>query len=167
MRTFFPRLLAIVAFVGFSAGAAVAQDPPATPHLTVGQCVQALSGLLALDKYEKVIKDGAGEKTVTVQYKLGVARFAVARAISVLRPVAEDVEKARLGLLAEVTGGKPVQPNSEQLARLNDEYAKVLSRPCSVEIPKLKLADLRPGDGPNDNPIPPSVLASLLPIIEE
>lgn len=151
-----------------AAALAAIATPTLAADLTTGDCLQVNAGLAALDRYDRVIKDTSGEHVVSAQYKLGgTVRFTVAQMMATLKPIVDAFEKARTALITEVSGGKPVQPNSPELDRLNVEYAKMTARPCGVTLPKIKLSDLKLGDGDDQNPIPPSVLSALLPMIEQ
>lgn len=143
-------------FVVLSFGAARADDA-----MTIGRCLDVAAGLSALDHYD----DAATGKPK--QYKLGALRGPIGLNMAALRHVSESIEKARLGLIAEIGGGKAPQAfDSSEIAKLNEEYRKMLDQPCDVKPGRIKVTDLRLGDGPEDNAIPPSVIAALAPILD-
>lgn len=140
--------------VAISLGTARADD------LTIGNCLDIAAGLSALDHFD----DPTGKPK---QYRLGALRITIGLNMAALRHVSETVDKARLGLVAEIGGGKAPQAlDPSEIAKLNDEYRKILDRPCDVKPGRMKASDLHLGDSPEENAIPPSVIAALAPIID-
>ena len=140
---------------------AFAQD-----RLTVGKCLEIANGLDQLDGYPRVIKDGEKETTVQQQYKLGSVRYTIALNMAALKPVRESAERARQQIIVDINGGKTVMPNSPEMVRFLAEYQKVLDKPCEVTPGHIKVSDLKLGDGPTENAVPPSVLSVLYPILD-
>jgi hypothetical protein len=88
--------------------------------------------------------------------------------MAALRNISETVDKTRLGLIAEIGGGKSPQAfDPSEIAKLNDQYRKVLEQPCNVKPAHIKVSDLHLGDGPEENAIPPSVIAALASILDQ
>lgn len=132
----------------------------AAEPLTVGKCLEILAGLNALDHYD----DPTSGKPR--QYKLGALRITVGMTISSLKHVSEAADKARVGLIAEIGGGKPIDPNSPDMIRFGTKYQEMLDKPCDVVPARIKISDLKLGDGAEDNAIPPSVLGALAAILD-
>lgn len=149
--------------------------------LTVERCLGILGGLRALSGgYTQVVKDNGVERTVTQQFKLGPNRFSIALSIAALEVVEKATGSARNALVNEIGGGKPFDEKTPPLAgaqlapwaifieRLQKE---VLDTTCSVVPSRLKLSDLKLGDGPpaqpDTNAIPPTAIAALMPIIDQ
>lgn len=157
MRSIILSLKYATCLLVLSLGTASADDA-----LTIGRCLDVAAGLNALDHYD----DAATGKPK--QYKLGALRGPIGLNMAVLRAVTESVDKARLGLIAEIGGGKPPQSlEPSELLKLNDEYRKVLEQPCNVKPTHIKISDLHLGDGLEENAIPPSVITALAPILDQ
>ena len=140
---------------------AVHAEPPAP--LTVGRCLDILTGLNLLDNYDRVV----GDKIVAGQYKLGTVRFTIAQNMTALRHVQEMVDRATTGLLAEIAQGKPITAGSPELVKLTTARQEILDKPCDVMPGHIRLSDLNVGDGPDQNAIAPSILSSLEPILDK
>lgn len=150
------NVLVIVAIAAFSMAPAIADE------LTISRCLDVAAGLNALDHYDDAM---TGKPK---QYRLGALRVTIGLNMAALRHVSEAAEKARLGLIAEIGGGKPPQAfDPWEVSKLNEEYRKALDQPCDVKPGRIKATDLRLGDGPEENAIPPSVIAALAPIIDQ
>lgn len=172
---------------GAMLAAALALSTPApaadAPKLTLQQCGDILTALTALsdgryqavDKAGQPVIDKAGN-AVMLPYRLGGQRMTIALNMDVLRGVVQAGDQARVGLVREIlpNGTPPVgtpefakfQASDPAYKRFLDEYQKLLDAPQGVVPGRLKLADLDVGDAPDHNPIPPTVLQPLLPIIE-
>lgn len=128
--------------------------------LTVAGCLTVLQGLRALDGYD--VPSGDAKTPTRKTYKLGALRFPIALNISALSRVEDSVSKARQALLAE-NGG---EVKSDNQAHIIAELQKVLDKPCDTTPARMKLADLRLGDGPEENAIPLTALSQMAPIID-
>ena len=133
--------------------------------LTVSQCLDVLAGLNALNYVGQQLSDAKPQGDAK-PYKLGAARMTIALDISALRPVADAAEKARQSLIGEISAGKPILPGTDEMKAFTAKWQDVLNGPCNVTPGHLKAADLKVGDGADENPIPPSVLSVLIPIID-
>lgn len=118
-----------------------------------------LVALCALDGYERIIKDGANEKTALDSYKLGALRLPIAKNVRVLRGALEDFQRARNGLVMEASGGKgELDPKDTQAnVKLGFAVQKLLDTEQELPLEPLPEAELLAA-----GPIPPSVLASLI-----
>lgn len=150
---------------------ASAEEPK---KLTMDECVNVYLGLANLDAFDRIVKDGSGEKVVKAQYKLGDARMTIALDQGVLRPIVDAANKTRQSLLAEMG---PAPDDKTATAAEKAAYAKAtaeavssfeasMKEPCPVTPGRIKLSDLKIGDGPEQNAIPPSVLAAIMPIVD-
>jgi hypothetical protein len=134
----------------------------ANEALTVGQCLLVLQGLEALDRYEDPANPGKFK-----QYKLGALRMTIGLDIGALVHVRDAFNRARNGIIAErAAPGVDLRALTPEAARLNLEIDKLTDLPCDTTIPHIKAADLKPGDGENENQYPPSVLGAIAPIID-
>ena len=140
--------------------------------LTVEQCVSILTGLNALNCSGMQL-GGSCDKDAK-SYKLGEARFTIAMAISALGPVLDAAQQAQRKFILEL----PALPDAtkapdytekatKQSARISENWALMMAKPCNVQPGHLKLSELKLGDGPDQNAIPPSVLAAFAPIVDK
>jgi hypothetical protein len=125
--------------------------------MTVGDCIGIFNGLNQLDH----TTDASG-KTAPTHFKFDSGiRFALARDMAALAPVAEAAQKAWNQTLSEL--GKPFVPNAPDTLKFQNSYqAEVLDKPCKARLEHFPLANLRPGDGKDENDISPGTLALLL-----
>lgn len=162
--------IAIAATVIAIAGPAAAQD-----HFTVEQCLTILAGLNALNCADQMI--GAQCDKGAKQYTLGPARLPISLATSALSNLANDINRAQQGFIAELPTIPPAaqgkQDDPETAARRTDQSKAVqknwnalMTRACPVTLPRLKLTELNVGDGPGQNQIPPAVLGAISPMID-
>ena len=159
--------IAFLAAAGMLAATSIAsaEEPK---RLTVEECVSIYIGLSALDSYQRVVKEPSGEKIISSQYKLGDARMTVALDMSALKPIAEAANKTRQAILAEVGEGEPVKPDDQKaIARAQAMFEASMKEPCPITPGRIKLSDLKIGDGPDQNAIPPSVLSAIMPIVDK
>jgi hypothetical protein len=155
----FALLLVLLAAPAFAA------DEP--KKLTVGECVDIYIGLGNLDSYERVVKESGAEKVIRGQYRLGDARMTVALNMGALKPVAEAANKTRQEILLEVGDGKAIAPDDQKaVAKATAMFEAALKEPCPVTPGRIKLSDLKIGDSPEQNQIPPSVLSAIMPIVD-
>lgn len=151
--------------VVFAALAALCVLPPvsarAADTLTIQSCLDIFGGLNSLSGYDDP-KTGK-----TTQYKLGALRLQVGMTLAALKTVSDQVQRAKGDLVAEVVNGKPLVDNSPEMVALNHRYQEMLDKPCPITIPHIRLADLKVGDGPDENALPPSTIALLAPILDK
>lgn len=180
------RLLVVGLLICGMAAPAMAAEPE-TP--TVQQCSEILAGLLTLsDGYYGTDKDGkviTGQdgKAVKIPYKLGKLRLPIATNITLLRGVLKDAEDARQALVRELIpdlpdiGADPLNPvkeyrdymKTEKYKKFMDAYTANMTAPppgAKITLARIKSEDLKVGDAPADNPIPPITLSQLGPILE-
>ena len=163
MRTILAALLA--AATTTSAGAADAPKP-----MTVLTCLNVLGGLDALSYAGKQLNTPASQPAPAdaKQYKLGPLRVTIALDISRLQDLANTVQRAQNGYAAELPALDPKSPDAvtQRTKQLQDNWNKITDADCPVQPGRLKQADLKIGDGPDDNAFPPAVLGALMPIID-
>ncbi len=154
-------------------GPALSQD--AKPF-TVEQCINILTGLKALDCAGQQLNGTCSADAK--QYKLGDARFTIGMNIQALAPVLVEFQRAQQKYMMELPpipqpeAGKPVPPEIAAMqAQQNRESVAnqiaMLAKPCSVTPGRLKQSELKLGDAPDQNAIPPSVLAAFGSIVDK
>lgn len=150
---------------------AFAQTSSKTEGQTVGQCIAIYNGLNALNYVGQQLLSGGPPPADAKQYKLGSVRMTVALDIAALTPIVEAARKAQAGFLAEQGLVPPKPDDKAAIAAQNlkiDQYIQtIIEAPCHVELGHISLNDLRLGDGNDQNPIPPTVLSVLSPIIDK
>ena len=169
------KLKIALAAAMFSATPALAQDKP---ELTVEQCITILNGLNALNCVGQQL--GGSCTPDMKQYKLGDARFTIGANIQALSGVLTIYQRAQQQFMAELPPipladpGKPASPEitmmqADQNKRSIANQIAMLGKPCVTGSPllRLKLSELKLGDGPEQNAIPPSVLAAFSPIVDK
>lgn len=158
MKLFIP--VAVAACVCVSA--AMAEQPassPKAPSMTVSECLNVLAGLNALDYSGEQLGTNKGAIPAGAkQYTLGAARMTIALDIAALRRVADAMQVVSDHLQRE---------NAKSQENYIAEWHKALEQPCDVQLRRIKQSDLKIGDGPNDNQIPPGVLSAIVPIIDQ
>jgi hypothetical protein len=154
-----------------------AQTPKAS--LTVEQCINILGGLNSLNWKGQQLNEAPGSKPANAeQYKLGISRFTIALDIAALTPILTSYQRAQQQFAQELPqppqteAGKPSPSDAQRILnednkKLSNWQFKTMAEPCQVTLSHLKLADLKIGDGTDQNPIPVSVLAALTPIIDQ
>jgi hypothetical protein len=143
-RTLFDfRGIAAVTFLFVSASVAVADD------LTIGQCRDIYIALMSLDRF-----------------KLGDQRLTVALDIAALTPIWRASEVERIALASEAGGGKEIKPDTAELGVFMQSFQRVLGKACPVTLGRIKAAKLKLGDDEDQNAIPPTTLAALMPILD-
>lgn len=162
------RNIAIVASV-------LLASPASAADLTVGQCLSILSGLNALNCVGQQL--GGTCDPHSPQYKLGASRYTIALDTSLLGPVFDAARRAQQQFVAEMpiipqpAAGKAderevAQARHDQDVAANNNWNKIADAPCGVAPGHLKLSELKLGDGPDENAIPPAVLGAIAPIID-
>jgi hypothetical protein len=177
MKTAFKIALAAVAF---SAAPALAQDKAT---YTVEQCITILNGLNALNCVGQQLNGSCAPDAK--QYKLGDTRYDIGRDISALTGILTDYQRAQQKFMAELPPipdydhgsadhPKPVplevqQAQADQNKKSITNQIAMLGKPCVMGGPllRLKQPDLKMGDNPDQNAIPPSVFAAFSPIVDK
>jgi hypothetical protein len=132
--------------------------------LTVAQCLNVLNGLNSLNYAGQQLgepKPPADAK----QYKLGELRGTISFNIAALAQTSDATQRARTALVKEAGGGE-IKPGTPEMERFLAAFQVVLDKPCDAKLARFKLSELRLGDEPDRNAIPPSVLGALEPIID-
>lgn len=168
------QIVQTVGIVGLFA-AAMMFAPPAKPAevneqeaqtlsrdltITVEQATNIGAALRQLDKYERAGKDG---KTETAWYTFSSdVRFVIAVDIDVAQRVTAQLQMANNKIVQQFAGGGSKVPD-DKMGAYNVELRKVLDASCRCTFTRIKRGDLNL----DKNPIPPSVLALLLPIVDQ
>jgi hypothetical protein len=142
---------------------ASAEDAP-KPKLTILQCLTVLKGLAALNCVGQQLD--AVCPADAKQYKLGSLRLVVAMNTARLQDVANSVQRARDGFNAEQPIPKDTDGVNERGKKIQDNWNKIIDAECPVAPGRIKLDELKVGDGPDQNAIPPGVIGALEPIID-
>lgn len=148
-------------------------SPALSAEFTTEQCVSILTGLNALNCAGQQL--GGTCEPGAKQYKLGPARFTIALAVAALGPVFASAQRAQqdyIGRELPPISGKPDDPatalaRAKQQTLAQKNWTKIMAAPCAVAPGHLKLTDLKLGDGPDDNAVPPAVLGAIAPIIDK
>lgn len=144
-----------------TAQVAAPPDPSPPGGLTVEQTLTIVNGLSQLDGYDDVCTDGAIQKTCKRPYKFGGGvRWTIASDISVAKSVQTTWETVKNGLITQYSdNGKVPDAN---LPKLNAELTSALSKPSNIVLARLKRDELKL----DENPIPASILALIIPIVD-
>ncbi len=128
-------------------------------------------GIAIIDVGYQVTVEG---KNVSRGYDLKAAPlYALARAGIVIKPLIDAWKKAN-GQIFEKNDPKPLtlengkeerQVPAEKRAAYDAAVRELLAQPVEVELPELKVVDLKVGSGKGENPIPPSALTMLNPML--
>lgn len=131
-----------------------------TKGLTLQQAIDVRAALLALDNYQAQDKDG---RAIALPYKFsGPTRMAIARNLARANEAYQALQTANNALVAQFSGGAQQVP-ADKMSAYTTEINKVLQGPADVgAMVKISEADLDLAT----NPIPGSVLAALVPILE-
>jgi hypothetical protein len=170
------RSLIALAALAISTTLAHTQDAPKQP-LTVYECLSIFSGLNSLNWVGQQLDEPPATKPAgAASYKLGDARWTLATDINALKSVYQTAHDAQDGFLRELPALPPAKDNQNSPERVDAAQAQnkaatgnwdsINKKPCSVVPGHFKDTDLKVGDGPDQNPIPPSVLGALIPIID-
>lgn len=141
----------------------------AKDQFTVEELILLGNNLAKLDGYEKVVKDGAQERTTKVFYNFEPG-LRWQNATSIDKIVAVDKQyRQQLRIIRDAVNAKDVSGNTpeEKAAARAALYAaedqKLLTTIPGVDIAHIKLDELKL----KENPIPATVLGLLKPIIDE
>ena len=133
--------------------------------LKVSDLLALQQGLAAFDGQQKVVPQGdAPAKVVLVPYELpGKTRWAIAQDLAAIAPALKAADEARNALLKQIGGeaGTISSSDTVRISKFTAAYNEVLNQVVTVELTKIPSADLKL----DANPLPPTVLASLTPII--
>jgi hypothetical protein len=129
--------------------------------MKIREILTAAAALNALDGYTKVVKDGGLDKAVTVPYEFTAnVRFSIAKNIAALGPVLRTFESSRKALIKQFSDGGNEVP-ADAMAAFSEAPSELLDRDEEVSSAELSQADLNL----ERNPIPPSVIAGLMPLL--
>ena len=135
--------------------------------LTTREIVGLFNGLSALDGYECIVKDGQRERAVRENYRLGGGlRLVIAKNLHHLRAVVDPYQQARNALVREMANGTDEIATKDMPEFLRRE-AEMLDAKHDVALVKIRANELHLGSEPNENPIPGSVLAALMPVLDD
>ncbi len=131
--------------------------------MKLNEALNCLQSLNALDGRPRVVRDGGQERVVIEPYTLSApTRMAIARNIASLSAEEQAFNAARQSLIRQFCNADGEIP-VEQRKDFESEIKSMLESETEAKLVLLSEADLQIGV----NPIPPSVLASLLPVIGE
>jgi hypothetical protein len=144
--------------------------------LTVEQCINILAGLKSLDCAGQQLNSQCPADAK--QYKLGDARLTIGMNVAALTPVLTEFQRAQQKYMMELPrvptpeAGKPVPPEVADMRAQQDRESvanqlAMLAKTCNVQLGRLKQSELKLGDGPDQNAIPPSVFAAFSPIVDK
>ena len=140
----------------------------AAADLTVNQCLVAGSGIAALRFAGATLNDLRTPASTSKFYKFsGATLWALAQDAVALQRKADAFQRTRSDLMRDIGGGKPIVPGSPEMDRLTDELQKVLDGKCDARLKTITRADLRAGEGADDNQIPIDVLGALVPLVSD
>lgn len=144
---------------------ASAQVQPEPIKMSLEKAANLLAGLQSLDGWDKVVKDGATERVVHVHYEMsGRLRMLIARDIDTLAPAISAFGKARADILTQAraaNAGKLPENDTPEAGKALKEIQGLLDGEEQFSLLKIGEAELKL----DANPIPPSVLRQLAPLI--
>ena len=127
--------------------------------MTIGEASDIFEGLTALDGYKDVCKDGGNEKECVKHYKFAPgALTSIALDLTALRPIKISFDQSRNALIAQYGG---TVADKDKAAWLVDEEKLRSAKAPQIVFSPLSQKDLNL----DSNPIPPSVLALILPAL--
>lgn len=162
-RPYLSSLLLAIVFAGLLAydpGASAQQAKP----LTIGEAIGIASGLRQMKTYKALDKDG---KLGDLPFKFSGSTIAdMARNISLGDAEAKLYQEAVNILIFQLSdGGTQVPPG--KMADFNKQTSAMLEKPADVKMIRIKESALKLGDGANENPIPPEIVALVVPILDK
>lgn len=170
-------IISIITALVMSGASATADD--AKQPLSTEQCILVLNGLNALGWAGQQLGEDAKQKPADAkQYKLGEARYTIALDIARLTDVMVAYQRGVQAALRELPAvpqqepGKAKTPEAISIEAENNKRAvdiqtKALSKPCDVTPGRLKMTELKIGDGADQNQFPVSVLAAFSLIVDQ
>lgn len=130
--------------------------------MKMSEVLNLLVALRELDGYTKIVMEGGRETSVQASYVFTAAtRFTLAKNIAKLQPLAKAYQDAFNAKVKEISGGESKVPKEKE-AQFLEELRPLQEQEEEVELTKITEADMKL----EVNPIPGSVLANLLPIIQ-
>jgi len=138
--------------------------------ITVGESLQVLGALRALDGHQVVVKTANGDAIVNVpwEFKSGALRITIADDIEILSAVEKRQNDARLGILKELLKDDPdavsIKPDSPKMKEFIDQYQSVLDKDAegTEKLERIKKTDLKL----DINEMPSSILIGLQKILD-
>lgn len=125
--------------------------------LSMEKMISARAALMALDGYDKIIKDGERERAVRELYKLGGGlRLLIAKNVNLLDKEIDTFQRARNALVLECASGQEKVP-PEKMASFIKQERELLDAETEIDVVPIKSDELKL----DQNPIPASVLAQL------
>lgn len=125
--------------------------------LSMEKMIAARSALVALDGYDKIIKDGERDRAVRELYKLGGGlRLLIAKNINLLDKEIDPFQRARNTLVMEHADASGSVPPDKRAEFVKQER-ELLDAEYDVDVVPIKDDELKL----DQNPIPASVLAQL------
>lgn len=126
------------------------------------------TAITAIDKYDTIVKDSSGKDAIISRaYSFsGKTAWNLAKNRSILKPFVELIQETRNKLIKQVSGGLEQIELSDKDAvqKFLLEINPVLEQEQEVQgLLKIKVEDLKL----SENPISPSILEALIPIISE
>jgi hypothetical protein len=149
------------------------QADAASIKMTTNDVFSLFNGLQQLDSYDRIWKDKDGEHLIKDHYKLsGATLMAIAHDMLVIRGVVQATQAARQAKMAELYVGAPADSNSVEgkafavsvAKKMQDEDATIGKVEQELDLTTILVKDLRL-DPPDNNPIPPSTISLLMPIL--
>lgn len=160
------KYLAIVSVYFALVNCAFAADDP--PKLTVEQVMNVAQGLASLDCAKDTIKDGASEKEVCRPYKFGGGLvLLIARDLSKARGVIQAYQTAHNQLIKEMSDPATGKIADARVVEFSQEDRKITSAQADADLDHIRWVELKVGSGSGENPVPPSVVSLLQPILDQ
>jgi len=133
--------------------------------LTLEEIAKLHAGLLLLDGYDRIAKDGERERVVREYFSLGAGlRLAVAMNIDKLEAAMSPYNKVRTALIFQLSSkDKPNEVAPENLGKFNDETSAMLAVEHDLTLTKIKFDELNL----DKNPIPVSTLSMIQALLRE
>jgi hypothetical protein len=117
--------------------------------------------LQTLDGYTKIVRDGGQDKPIHAPYEFsGNVRFAIAKNINAIAPVNRAFSEARNALVRQFSSGGEEVP-AAAMPGFDAAVKELLDRDEDIQILPLSQLDLNL----DKNPIPPTVVAGLMPLL--
>ena len=141
-----------------------------TIELKISAIREIFYALQNFDGQDKIVKNENGEKSVRIPYQLsGKIRWNIAKNINILRSLVEASDDAIKSIIREITEGKSssisAKDNPREFELYNKKLNELLEEKSEINgLLKFKYNDFNL-DEPISNPIPPTVLAILQPLI--
>lgn len=113
------------------------------------------------DGFTTLVKSAGGEKAEKIAYAFNAkTRFAIAKNINTIAASREAVNDARNKLIRQLAKGGLEVPK-EHIPQFNDQLNELLETVEEMDMEPIDYDELKA----DDNRIPPSVIAALMPIL--